>query len=141
MNNKKYILITGISLLVILIFISIISYISISTDRISETDRIRELDRKYNLSFQDTDIKSIRGKNAQDVNEIIIFEVSDYNGFMQSFSGEICNFNESADQSSATFKCKPYPKSSDNLEKRLTFQIKFEIDGSRYNAILTSYYE
>lgn len=135
MNNKKYILITGISLLVIFIFISIISYISISTDR------IRELDRKYNLSFQDTAIKAIRGKNAQDVNEIIIFEVSDYNGFMQSFSGEICNFNESADQSSATFKCKPYPKSSDNLEKRLTFQIKFEIDGSRYNAILTSYYE
>ena len=79
---------------------------------------------------------------AQDIEDQLQFHVENYQTFMENqYYGKIINFSEADDHSSAQYKCKPYPQSTDSLQKHLIFNIKFQSANSGYDVSLTSYYE
>lgn len=98
--------------------------------------RIRELEQEYNMTLTDADLERYWVPSiAQDIYDRFNFSVRDYSDFMERcYHGEIIKFAEMDDKSSASYKCKPY-------SGRFTFQIRFQKNGDRYDAELTSYYE
>ncbi len=103
---------------------------------------VTELENKYHISFSNIDIKQSNTTMAQDITDRLTFHVDDYQAFMENrYYGEIINFSEADDRSSAQYKCRPYPQSTDSLQSRLTFLIQFEAADNGYDATLSSYYE
>ncbi len=103
---------------------------------------VTELENKYHISFSDIDIKQTNTTMAQDITDRLTFHVDDYQAFMENrYYGEIINFSEADDHSSAQYKCRPYPQSTDSLQSRLTFLIQFQAADNGYDATLSSYYE
>lgn len=100
-------------------------------------EKKKDLKTKYNISFQDIKVKQCSTTMAQDIIDRLQFHVSDYHAFMDHFKGEICSCSEAEDGSHAKYICKPYPQ----REQRLTFKLTFQLSGSRYDAVLISYYE
>ena len=118
-----------------LIFVFCKTLVPVNYIRFS-ADRIRELEQEYNMTLTDVDLKRYWVPSiAQDIYDRFNFSVSDYSDFMsQCYHGEIVKFAETDDKSSAEYKCKPY-------NDRFTFLIRFQQNGDRYDAELTSYYE
>ena len=103
---------------------------------------VTELENKYHISFSDIDIKQTNTTMAQDITDRLTFHVDDYQAFMENrYYGEIINFSEADDHSSAQYKCRPYPQSTDSLQSRLTILIQFQAADNGYDATLSSYYE
>ena len=100
-------------------------------------EKKKDLETKYNLSFQNIEVKQCSTTMAQDIIDRLQFHVSDYHAFMNQFNGEIRSYSEAEDGSYAKYKCKPHPQ----REQRLTFQLTFQLSDSGYDAVLTSYYE
>lgn len=110
--------------------------------RPTDPTTVAELGNKYHISFSNIDVKQSNTAMAQDITDRLTFHVDDYKAFMESrYYGEIINFSEAEDRSSAQYKCRPYPQSTDSLQSRLTFLIQFQAADNGYDATLSSYYE
>lgn len=111
--------------------------------RIFTQERIDKLEEEYNIDLSDAEPKRYWVVSiAQDACDCFAFCVDDYKDFMENcYFGEIISTNESDDKSYAEYKCKPYSENEDEKKSEFVFFIKFEINGDKYDADLTSYYE
>lgn len=127
---------------VVLIALVIVGTLFLLLHKPTNPTTVAELENKYHISFSNIDIRQSNATMAQDVTDRLTFHVDDYRSFMENrYYGEIINFSEADDHSSAQYKCRPYPQSTDSMQSRLTFLIQFQAADNGYDATLSSYYE
>lgn len=133
--NKKLLSVTLIALV-------IVGALFLLFHKPTDPTTVAELGNKYHISFSNIDVKQSNTAMVQDITDRLTFHVDDYKAFMESrYYGEIINFSEAEDRSSAQYKCRPYPQSTDSQQSRLTFLIQFQVADNGYDATLSSYYE